>query len=108
MKDYTQHRTALMQRLAALDVRLHAIEADLEQPHSKDWNDAAIEQEGDEVLEGLGLAGDAEMRRIGAALKRMRTDQYGVCTLCHKTIALARLDAVPEAALCHKCAGKTD
>ena len=108
MKDYSPHRTALMKRLAALDARLHAIEESLDEPHSKDWNDAAIEQEDDQVLEGLGLAGDKEMRRITAALQRIRTRTFGVCTLCDDPIAVARLEAVPEAPLCHKCAEMTD
>lgn len=43
-----------MARLKELDMRLHAIEDQLDDPKAKDWEEAATEREGDEVLEKLG------------------------------------------------------
>lgn len=106
MSDYSKHKATLLKRLSELDKRLHAIEAELDAPHSKDWEDAAVEHEGDEVLEGLGTSGQDEIRRIRAALDRLREGDYGFCVKCGDEIAAARLDVVPEAPLCSTCASE--
>ena len=69
-------KLALLERLRALGVRLDGIEEALEAPHSKDWEDQAIEREGEEVLERLGASGQAEVARIRAALARMVRGEY--------------------------------
>ncbi len=104
MTDHSTYKAALLKRLSELDKRLHAIEAELDAPHSKDWDEAAVEHEGDEVLEGLGSSGQDEIRKIQAALERMRAGEYGFCVKCGDEIAAARLDVVPEAPLCSTCA----
>ena len=63
MKTTQDRRATLLKRLSELDSRLHAIEAELDQPHTKDWDDMAIETEGDQVLERLGQSGLDEVRR---------------------------------------------
>ncbi|WP_417211330.1 TraR/DksA family transcriptional regulator [Antarctobacter sp.] len=96
----------LLERLRALGLRLDGIEAALESPHSKDWDDMAVEREGEEVLERLGASGQAEIARIKAALRRMAQGGYGVCTRCGGEISAERLAAVPEAPLCKDCAAE--
>ena len=64
MPDTTPYRKALLDRLGELDSRLHQIEAELDEPHSKDWEENAVEREGDEVLERLGHSGEAEIARM--------------------------------------------
>jgi RNA polymerase-binding transcription factor DksA len=93
-----------MQRLGELDHRLHSIEAELDSPHSKDWDEAAVEREDEEVLEGLGQSGQQEIRRIRAALQRLREGEYGFCVKCGAEIASDRLDVVPETPFCAPCA----
>ena len=61
-----------------LDTRIHKIEDQLDDPITRDWEDGAQEREGDEVLEGMGLAGLKEMELIRAALKRIDDDRHGV------------------------------
>ncbi|EPX85627.1 DnaK suppressor protein [Salipiger mucosus DSM 16094] len=95
----------MLARLEELGGRLDEIEQSLEQPHSKDWEDNATEREGDEVLEGLGVRSRGEIARIRAALKRIDEGEYGYCVNCGEPIAEARLDVLPEAALCARCAG---
>ena len=97
-------REALMARLAELDSRMHAIEAELDQPASKDWEEAAVEQEGDEVLEALGEQSRTEVRRIRAALDRIRRGEYGYCVECGTEIAPERLDLLPATPFCAACA----
>ena len=104
MTTIAERRTALLARLSELDSRLHAIEADLDTEHSKDWDDAAVEREGDEVLEHLGQAGQEEIRRIRAALQRIRDGEYGYCAKCGEEISAERLDVLPDTPLCRVCA----
>ena len=104
MTPVEDRRKALLNRLAELDGRLHAIEAELDAEHSKDWDDAAVEREGDEVLEHLGQAGQDEIRRIRAALQRIRDGEYGYCAKCGEEIAAERLDVLPDTPLCRNCA----
>ncbi|MCP4209230.1 MAG: TraR/DksA family transcriptional regulator [Shimia sp.] len=104
MTDHSIYKAALLKRLSELDKRLHDIETELDAPHSKDWDDAAVEHEGDEVLEGLGASGQEEIRRIQAALERLREGAYGFCVKCGEEIPENRLRVVPEAPLCSACA----
>lgn len=97
-------KLVLLERLRALGVRLDGIEDALEAPHSKDWDEMAVEREGEEVLERLGESGQAEIARIKAALGRMAQGEYGFCTGCGGEISAERLAVVPEAPLCKDCA----
>ncbi|MEO1607964.1 MAG: TraR/DksA family transcriptional regulator [Pseudomonadota bacterium] len=90
--------------MAELDARLHRIEDHLEQPPNPDWEDGAQEAEMDEVLEGLGSAGQIEMEAIHAAIARIKAGTYGVCTRCGNDISSARLDVIPHTNLCRTCA----
>ncbi|HUZ01692.1 MAG TPA: TraR/DksA C4-type zinc finger protein [Thermomicrobiaceae bacterium] len=45
---------------------------------------------------------------IEAALLKMDRGQYGVCDECHQPIAQDRLEALPYAAYCIRCAEKLD
>ena len=106
MIETERYRLALMARLGELDKRLHAIEAELDSTKSKDWDDAAIEREGDEVLEHLGQHGQDEVARIRAALDRIRKGTFGTCARCEEPIAADRLDVLPETPLCRTCAAQ--
>jgi RNA polymerase-binding transcription factor DksA len=97
-------KAALEKRLTELGARLAAIESELESHHEADWEELAVEREGDEVLEATGTAGLAEITQIRAALKRIATGEYGTCAHCGTAIAEARLDALPWTPLCRACA----
>jgi RNA polymerase-binding transcription factor DksA len=103
MSSFEKHRAALMSRLSELDGRLHKIEAELDAEHSKDWEEAAVEHESDEVLEQLGKSGQQEIARIRAALQRMRDGTYGQCVRCSAQISGERLATLPETPLCKEC-----
>jgi RNA polymerase-binding protein DksA len=104
MLDLAHYRQRLEARLDELTRRLHTIEHDLDQPVSPNWDEAAAEREDDEALEELGAEGLKEVRAIRAALARLEAGSYGTCAECGGDIAIARLDAVPHAALCSECA----
>mgnify|MGYP001584639015 CR=1 FL=1 len=104
MTDISIRKAALLKRLSELDSRLHDIEAELDAPHSKDWEESAVEREGDEVLEQLGQSGQDEIVRIRAALQRVRDGEYGFCGRCGDNISPDRLDVLPDTPLCQSCA----
>jgi|TARA_R100000501_G_C2548987_1_gene64466 RNA polymerase-binding transcription factor DksA len=106
MLDKSTYREVLLQRLKLLDARLHAIEAELDAPKSRDWEELAVEREGDEVLEQLGHSGELEIARIRAALGRLRDGSFGLCTSCGEQIAADRLDILPETPVCRACAAQ--
>ncbi len=99
-----QREAALRARLAELETRLLSIEVELDSHTARDWEDLAVEREEDEVLEGMGQAGLAEMRAIRAALARIAEGSYGTCATCGEQIAEARLDVLPATPLCSRCA----
>lgn len=104
MKGHAERKAQLETRLVALDVRLDGIETELESHQSKDWEDLAAEREADEVLEGLGLSGQQEIRMIKAALGRIEDGTFGECAKCGAAISTERLDAVPYTPFCRDCA----
>ncbi len=91
-------------RRAELLRDLAKIEDTLDDEPPKDWEDRAVERQGDEVLESLGQHDQDELRRIDAALRRYAEGTYGVCVKCGDDIAPKRLAAVPDTPFCATCA----
>jgi len=100
---HESHLAALKARKSELEARLRRIDDQLDQPSSSDVSEHAAEIEDEEVMQGVGQAGLAELRGIGAALVRLQKGTYGICVRCEGPISEARLDAVPHAALCEDC-----
>ena len=97
-------RSALVARRDEIMSELLKIEDQLDDPADKDWEEAAIEAQDDEVLESLGQAGKAELRRSEAALERIEQDEYGICVKCGAEIEERRLDLLPDTPFCAQCA----
>jgi RNA polymerase-binding transcription factor DksA len=104
MEKIANRKAALEERMKELDVRLHEIGDELDSHNSKDWEELAVERETDEVLEGMGLSGQAEIRAIRVALKRIEDGEYGECVSCANQISEERLDVLPYTPLCRNCA----
>lgn len=104
MTGLPERKAQLMARLSVLEARLGTIEEELDSHQSKDWEDLATERESDEVLEGLGLSGQQEIRMINAALARIEAGEFGICTKCGDEISAERLDVIPYTPFCRKCA----
>lgn len=104
MTDYSDMKETLIARRAELNDRLHEIDDELEKHHSKDWDDLAIEREGDEVLESMGKSGLSEIVMIDAALSRIEAGEYGQCTQCGADITAERLAVLPYTPFCKDCA----
>ncbi len=106
MANWTAQKHILQDRLKELDKNLHKIEDRLDEPHTKDLEDMAIETEDTEVMESLGNAGLKEIEMINAALQRIKDGIYGECQKCGDDILPERLKAVPYTPLCPNCARK--
>jgi RNA polymerase-binding transcription factor DksA len=104
MPDLTHFRKQITDRLEELDVRIHEVDHELGEPKSADLNEQAIDIEDDEVLESLGAAAQKEVALLKQALKRIKDGSYGACAKCEEPISDARLEAVPYASLCKRCA----
>ena len=104
MVSVQDRKKALEQRLAELEGRLQDIDKELDQPVPKDWEEAAQEREGDEVLESMGEQGLHEIEMIRAALARVDDGTYGSCVKCGEEISEERLDVVPATPFCRNCA----
>jgi RNA polymerase-binding transcription factor DksA len=99
------HYKALLEgRMEELGVRLEAIDDELASHNSADWEELAVEREGDEVLEATGSAGLAEIAQIRMALSRIADGSYGHCARCGEEIAEERLKALPWTPHCRSCA----
>ena len=102
--DITTREAALRARRAELTRHMASVEHRLEETPPADWEDRASERQGDEVLESLGQADKAEVRRIDAALARIEAGTYGVCQAFGDPISAARLDLLPDTPFCKSCA----
>ncbi len=95
---------ALQQKLADLEVRLAGVTKDITKTLSSDFAEQATERENDDVLEEIGKETQVTIAHIKDALQRLEDDSYGTCMGCGEDIAEGRLDAIPEATHCVKCA----
>jgi RNA polymerase-binding transcription factor DksA len=104
MRSVARREAILRARLGELERRLTGIDAELESHDSRDWEELAVEREEDEVLEGMGQSGLAEIEKIRAALARVSDGTYGTCVRCGDPISDERLDVLPATPFCRTCA----
>ena len=104
MADVAERQAIMKARIAELERRLTGIEAELDSHDSKDWEELAVEREEDEVLEGMGQSGLAEIEKLRAALARIEDGSYGICVRCGEDISAERLDVLPATPFCRNCA----
>lgn len=102
--DTSAYYQTLLTRRQELTQRLGKIDDDLNDPRSADMEEQAVEAENDEVLEGLGHAGEAELKGIDAAIDRIDKGTYGFCVTCGAPIAPERLALLPATPFCQDCA----
>jgi len=106
MTSVNQRKLTLEARLKELNSRLHVIDVELESHNSPDWEELAVERETDEVLEGMGLSAQEEIKTINAALLRMDEGEFGYCVTCGAQVSEERLDILPYTPFCQKCAAE--
>lgn len=97
-------RARLAARLAELRAEVARLEGETTGRLDPDFAEQANELEElatNEALEDVRLA---EAARILAAIRRIDEGSYGICANCGAGIAPARLEALPTATLCIRCA----
>ena len=104
MKSVETRKAELQARRDALMARIEDIGEELDTHDSKDWEELAVEREGEEVLEDLGNSAQNELRMIEAAMGRIAEGEYGYCVTCGSQIAEERLDVLPQTPKCRTCA----
>ena len=105
--DLDQVRTNLLKRRDELLGRLGKLERNLRrqnEPLSSDSKEQATQLENDEVLDALDDAARAEMAMLRATLDRLDAGSYGQCVACGKSINPRRMEVMPYAVTCIKCA----
>lgn len=91
-----------------LKTRIKSIKKSLTSVRSKDWEEAAVEAENDEVLEGIYSESAAELLQVKFALKRIKSGDYAECVECGSDINKKRLKIMPFTSLCIQCAQKLE
>lgn len=107
MTDYSKYEARLQALRDEMVSRINAIEKDLHhenQPVEKDFAEQVTQGENDDVLTALDDEARDTVRKIDAALLRIRTGTYGICEQCGNPIGEKRLEAVPYTTLCIDCA----
>jgi RNA polymerase-binding protein DksA len=84
--------------------RLDGVTQTLNSSHSADSAEQVTERENEDVLRNLQEETRLELNQVRAALKRLETGEYGICASCGEEISPARLEALPYATLCIRCA----
>jgi RNA polymerase-binding protein DksA len=87
-----------------LSGRLDRITANLRRGFESDSKERAKQLEDSEVVDALGNEARLEVAKISAALRRIDTGNYGLCTECGYKIDSGRLEAYPYAEECIECA----
>lgn len=106
--DHQRQRERLEALRAHLLRRERAIERDLRSGLPADFAEQSVELENDEVLMRLAREGRPQLALIDAALERMAAGSYGTCHRCGADIGPERLEALPHAIVCVKCAERQE
>ena len=104
MNEYADLKAKLEAQLAELTGRAEEIEDDLRHPLEQDSAEQAIDLEDDEALAGIDDVLRHEIVATRNALGRIDNGTYGICIKCGGEIGKGRLEALPTATTCMKCA----
>lgn len=107
MVESTEYKTRLVALRADITQRVNAIDKDLhheDEAIEKDFAEQATQLENEEVLNSLNDEAKATVMKIDKALLRINDGRFGLCGECGTEINKQRLDVVPYAEFCIKCA----
>ena len=108
MTNWTTARERLERRHSELRESLAHYRRDLQTAHSGDWQERAVETEGDEVFEGQETSAPHEIEQIDAAMGRIEFATYGECGIDGDAIDRRVMEALPHGVFCIQCASTTD
>ena len=102
--DAKKAQELLNSKLDELLARAQEIEDDLRHPLDADSSEQAVDLADDEALAGIDEVLRHEIADIRQALLRIERGEYGSCASCGADISEGRIEALPTATLCIKCA----
>ena len=82
MTNYDAIRKQLQERLDQLVARAQEIDSGLSESRNEDWEERAIETEGEQVMLSMGNVTLKEIEEIKHALHLMDQGTYGTCARC--------------------------
>jgi len=103
-KKLLEQKDTILKKLSQFYHESKEVETDIAQ----DVVDKAESSYTKEFLLSLSDAERVQLLRIDAALKRLATDEFGICQVCHQEIGKKRLEAIPWTALCINCQEKQE
>lgn len=77
-------------------------------PLVADFAEQVVQRENEDVLRGIGGSAREELQRVNRALARLERGEYFSCAVCGALIESERLEAVPTADRCIRCARVPD
>ena len=101
-------RRILETHLAAVRARLASLNGPEPERHAGDDEDLVVAGEHQELATRDRDRLVARVRALEAAIERVEDGTYGVCDHCDHKLPEARLEAIPEAALCIGCAERAE
>jgi RNA polymerase-binding transcription factor DksA len=101
---YEKQKKKLKKLKKELEKRIKEIKLSLMKKRSKDWEEAAVEAENDEVLEGVYTESARELLQVKHALQRIKQGGYMQCEECGADINPKRLKIMPYTTICIECA----
>jgi RNA polymerase-binding transcription factor DksA len=107
MQEYFPIREQLTRRYDELRERLERVKRSIRhthQPLDADFAEQAVQRENDEVLDALDGQMRGELQQIKATLARFDEGRYGLCVDCGQPIPARRLEILPHATQCVRCA----
>ncbi len=97
-------REELIAKKQELSARLERITINLQRGFDADSKEMAKELEDSEVVDALGNEARTEIAKISAALQRLESGGYGICSECAEPIEVDRMKVYPYADECIDCA----
>jgi DnaK suppressor protein len=110
-KDKERYRQKLLDRKQEIVVQLSEFQNEtrtIETGIAMDVGDKAESSYTKEFLLSLSNAERAELGMIDQALKRLETEDFGLCEDCGKSIPKKRLDVIPWTPHCITCQEKEE
>jgi DnaK suppressor protein len=92
-------RQEMLEQVAHLEFEREELE-----PHAIEPIESAQRENLAQLIQKLDERGKEEIGEIELALKKIRSDRYGICELCGKSIPIKRLKVLPATRLCRNCA----
>jgi DnaK suppressor protein len=106
MKEYELVRKQLFEMLEDLDERLDSIRVEVQHIDEPLPQNSSEQNEQNEVLDYLDHSAHIEREMVKQAIARIDNGEYGICELCGDSISHERLQAIPHASMCIKCASQ--